>query len=185
MSGEAVVAKRYAKALFDVAVERDEVVRVEDELKQIVALIHDHPDFGKLLRYPNIDSARKFALLQELFHGKVSESIISLFHLLLKRGREAILDDLSQAYTRIANEAMGQANAVVYTAFALTDEEKKLIDEQFGKLTGKRIRSESVVDPGLLGGVKIRIGDRLYDGSLSGKLERMEKMMNQSKAVAL
>ncbi|MNT98611.1 ATP synthase subunit delta [compost metagenome] len=65
----------------------------------------------------------------------------------------------------------------MYTAIALSDEELAGVAAEFGKLAGKTIVAEQIVEPALLGGVQVRIGDRLYDGSLSGKLERLQKSL--------
>jgi F-type H+-transporting ATPase subunit delta len=87
-----------------------------------------------------------------------------------------------EAYTRIAGQALGQAHATVYTAKALTEQELSGVEAQFGGITGKKIIAEQIVEPALLGGIQVRIGDRLYDGSLSGKLDRLQKTLN-SKAL--
>lgn len=183
MSDHTAVAKRYAKALFEVANERNESARVESELHIIVDSLGENPDFNLLLHHPNIDQSRKVELLRTLFENKISEALFSTLVLLLKKGRESILTDLSRSYTQIANEALGQASASVYTAFPLTEDEERQIAVSFSKLTGKKIKVESSTDPGLIGGIKVRIGDRLYDGSLSGKLDRLEKNLMQSKAL--
>ena len=80
-------------------------------------------------------------------------------------------------FTKVANEALGQASAIVYSAFVLSDAQQAEIASHFSKVTGKTIRVSSVVEPKLLGGVQVRIGDRLYDGSLSGKLARLEQSL--------
>jgi F-type H+-transporting ATPase subunit delta len=83
----------------------------------------------------------------------------------------------------IANQALGQAQAIVTTPLALTEHEASEIAERFSKLSGKKIQITSIIDPSLLGGLTVRIGDRLYDGSLSGKLGRLEKSLQVSKAL--
>jgi F-type H+-transporting ATPase subunit delta len=80
---------------------------------------------------------------------------------------------------KIAGEALGQARATVYTAQALSAEELGNVAAQFSGLTGKKITAEQVVEPALLGGIQVRIGDRLYDGSLAGKLDRLQKSLNK------
>ena len=83
----------------------------------------------------------------------------------------------------IANEALGQANALVTTPLTLTAKESQEIAERFSIISGKKIQISSIVDPSLLGGLQVRIGDRLYDGSLSGKLARLEKSLEVSQAL--
>lgn len=180
---DTTVAKRYAKALFEVARENDTVARTEEELKTVIALVRETPDLEKFLQHPNIAIESKVSLLQQALQGKISEAVFNTLRLLLERRREAILGALADEFVKIANQALGQANAVVTAAFPLTAEEEAEIAAQFGRLTGKKIRIESLVDRNLLGGIQVRIGDRLYDGSLAGKLNRLEKSLQQNQAL--
>lgn len=180
MSKETVVAKRYAKALFELARERGKVAEVEQELQAVSNALADNPEYVKLLEHPNIGASVKTSMLKQVFEGKVSEELMNTLQLLMQRGREAIIRDLAVQYSLIANDALGQAQAKVYTPLPLSAEESDKIAAAFGQVIGKKIRVENIVEPSLLGGLQVRIGDRLYDGSLSGKLQRMEKTLNQA-----
>jgi F-type H+-transporting ATPase subunit delta len=178
-----VVAKRYAKALFELASERGIIAQVEEELGAVVTVLQDAADFQKLLKHPNVAVSVKTELLQKAFEGKVSEAVLNTLQLLVSRRREALLTTLYTDYVKIANEALGQASAIVYTPFALSDDKVQDVAKHFGKVTGKTLRTQMVIDPTLLGGIQVRIGDRLYDGSLSGKLDRLAKSLNQTQAL--
>ncbi|MDF2815823.1 MAG: subunit delta of synthase [Paenibacillus sp.] len=180
MSRETIVAKRYAKALFEVALGQGIVAQVEEDLKGILQVIHENADYGKLLGHPNISTSSKHSLLKTAFEGKVSAAVMNTVLLLVERGRESVLSDLIDSYVKIANEALGQANATVYSAFPLKAEESQQIAARFGQLTGKKIRISNEIDSTLLGGIQVRIGDRLYDGSLSGKLKRFSQALKQA-----
>ncbi|MDF2720350.1 MAG: subunit delta of synthase [Paenibacillus sp.] len=180
MSKETIVAKRYAKALFDVANEHGKVADVERELKAIADALNANPDYVKLLEHPNIGNAAKVEMILQAFGANASEEVLSTLQLLVQRGRESILRELVSKYSEIANDALGQAQAKVYTPFPLTAAESEQISTAFGAITGKTIRIESFVDPSLLGGLQVRIGDRLYDGSLAGKLQRIEKSLTRA-----
>ncbi|WP_248929371.1 F0F1 ATP synthase subunit delta [Paenibacillus hamazuiensis] len=183
MSRDLNVAKRYARALFEVAKERNAVSQVEEELRAVSAAFDSNRDLQKLVQHPGIDVDVKKGLLKQLFENNVSDMVYNTLQLLVDRGREDILGALKLYFTDIANEALGQANATVYTPFELSETELSQIKDQFGKITGKTIRVDSVIDKSLLGGIQVRIGDRLYDGSLSGKLQRIQKVLNQSQAL--
>jgi F-type H+-transporting ATPase subunit delta len=180
MSRDTIVAKRYAKALFEVAAERNEVARVEEDLGLVLRVIRDYPEYGKLLEHPNIDAKTKVNMLKQAFHGKVTDAVFNTLQLLVERRRESVLTELVNAYVKIANDALGQAKATVYTPFPLTEQEERDIAETFGRMVGKKIRVEPVIDRSLLGGLQVRIGDRLFDGSLSGKLERLQRALSQA-----
>ncbi|AGA59873.1 MAG: F0F1 ATP synthase subunit delta [Thermobacillus sp.] len=177
MSADSVAAKRYAKALYEAAAQQDLVWDVEQQLKALVDALEQTPEFKAFLGSPNIETSRKISVLEEALAGKTSDLLTRFIRLLIERGRQADLPGVYRAYARIAGDASGQARAIVYTAKPLGEAELAAIAEQFGKVTGKTIRAEQEVDPSLIGGVMVRIGDRLYDGSLSGKLARLEKAL--------
>jgi len=182
MSRDAVVAKRYAKALFELASASGNVAQVESQLKLIVDAVQQNEVVEKFLSLPGIDSVAKVQLLKDSFGSEVSELVYQTLQLMVERGRQQGIPNLYEAYVKIAGEALGQAHAVVYAAQELSSEELASVASQFGQVTGKKIIAQQIVNPALLGGVQVRIGDRLYDGSLSGKLERLQKTLN-SKAL--
>lgn len=177
MSRDVVVAKRYAKALFELAQEQKAVSEIESQLELIVHLFETEQDFGQFLGYPGISADKKIEALQAALQDKVSPTLLHTLELLIIRGRHDIITHLYEAFIKIAGEALGQSHATVYTAKSMSDEELAHLSEQFSKLTGKTIISKQIIEPALLGGVQVRIGDRLYDGSLSGKLDRLQKSL--------
>jgi F-type H+-transporting ATPase subunit delta len=183
MSRDTIVAKRYAKALFELAQAQNQIAQVEEELSQVVGIIRDNLDMEKLLTHPNIDTSKKVIFLKQLFEGKVLDIVLSTICLLVERRREELLSALLEDFVIIANEALGQALAIVTTPLALTESEASDIAARFSKISGKKIQVSSIIDPSLLGGLTVRIGDRLYDGSLSGKLARLEKSLQVSQAL--
>lgn len=183
MSRDSAVIKRYAKALFDAAREQHVEDRVLEDLKSVASIMQTEPELNRLLQHPNLSVDNKNALIGQLFQGKISELLFNTIRLLIERGREDEIPTLYEQYLSTLNDALGRANAIVFTPAALDKEELSAIAEHFGKLTGKQIVAENVVDTDLLGGIKVQIGDRLYDGSLSGKLERLAKTLKQSKAL--
>ena len=177
MSREAVVAKRYAKALFELAQQQQSVAAVESQLKLVVEAVQSDAEIGKFLASPNIESGKKLTLLKQALGNHVSELVLDILTLLIARRRQGLLAEMYEAYTRVAAEELGQARATVYTAQELSESELKAVEAQFSLLLGKVVLAEQVLQPTLLGGIQVRIGDRLYDGSLSGKLSRLEKSL--------
>jgi F-type H+-transporting ATPase subunit delta len=166
------VAKRYARALYEVAKERGLIDRIETEVNSVVDAIKQNADLEKLLMHPHISQAAKKELVKDLFQAKLSDETMNFLNVLIENGREADLAVIQYAYVQLANEERGIADAVVTTAKALTEEEQAKIAENFGKVLNKKLRIHTVVDPSILGGVVVKIGDRLYDGSIKRKLEQ-------------
>lgn len=177
MSRESVVAKRYAKALFELAQQQNTIAEVEQQLKLVVQALDGDASISSFLGFPNIDTTKKTALIKGALSGKISDAVLNTLELLIARGRHEAIGAVYEAYTKIAGEALGQAQATVYTAKLLNADELAKVVEKFSAVAGKKIVAEQVVDSSLLGGVQVRIGDRLYDGSLSGKLSRLEKSL--------
>lgn len=169
------VAKRYAKALFEVAKERQQLEMIEQELALLDQLFEEHPDFLKLLHHPLIEEETKKKQIQTIFADKLSQTMISFLNVLIDSDRENELHDIFDSYVRLANRERGLEDAYVRTVKPLTEEESQRLAEQFGQLTGKTIRIHNRVDPSLIGGVLVRIGDRVYDGSIQGKMNRFKK----------
>ncbi|WP_058300307.1 F0F1 ATP synthase subunit delta [Gorillibacterium timonense] len=183
MSKDTAASKRYAKALYELANERGRAVQAEEDLKLIASALESSRELQTLLEHPSLQPDVKKSVLATLFAGKVTEEVENLLKLLVDRRREALLSTLAADYSKIAGESLGQAEAVVTTPFPLTDEESVEIAKQFGQKTGKKIKVVNVIDTNLLGGLTVRIGDMLYDGSLSGKLSRLRKTLVSSKAL--
>jgi len=175
MSRDAVVAKRYAKALFEVALQQKVVSEAQEQLKLIVQALEQDADIEKFLSVPSIAPEQKIAVLKAAFGDRLSALVLNTVQILITRRRQDIIADVYAAYTKVAGDSLGQAHATVYAAQALSDAELAGLEAQFGQVTGKTIIAKQIVEPALLGGVQVRIGDRLYDGSLSGKLERLQK----------
>ncbi|WP_040952308.1 F0F1 ATP synthase subunit delta [Gorillibacterium massiliense] len=183
MSRDVAASKRYAKALFEVARDHGRVSEVEQDLRLIADTLKNSAELRQVLEHPSVQPEDKKKIVQSLFAGKIGSDVSNLLLLLADRRREAILPTLVEDYVKIANEALGQAEAIVTTPLALTDEEIKVVAEHFGKITGKKIRVTNQIDDNLLGGMQVRIGDRLYDGSLAGKLNRLRKTLVRSQAL--
>ena len=177
MSNDQTVAKRYAKALFEIASEQNITNVVEEQLTALVSAIQGSADIEKFLHHPNITVAAKLDAIKNGYKGKLSDAVVNTLRLLLERGREASIPALALRYIQIANEASGQALATVSSPHPLSDKEAAEITSYFSKVTGKNIRLEQKIDTSLLGGIQIRIGDRLYDGSLKTKLENLQKTL--------
>lgn len=180
MSRGTVVAKRYAKALFELAQEQGLVAETENQLQAIVEAAAHDADIRAFLAAPGITTAGKVQALQAAFGSQASTIVLNTISLLIERGRQGEIASMLDAYRQVSGSALGRADAVVTSAKSLTDDEKNKLAAQFGSLIGKTVRVENVVDAELLGGVTVRIGDTLYDGSLRGKLDRLSKQLQAS-----
>ncbi|TLS35835.1 F0F1 ATP synthase subunit delta [Pseudalkalibacillus caeni] len=176
-----VVAKRYAEALFDLANENQIVSQIEDELAVVKEVFNKNPQLMEFFRHPKVTTDEKKKVIFTSF-GELSDTVRNTMLLLADRNRIEITPELIDQYTKLANDQQGVAAAKVYSVNPLSDEEQARISDVFAKRVGKeKLSIENVVDPDLIGGIKVRIGNRIFDGSVSGKLERMKRQLVSAK----
>lgn len=173
------VAKRYARAMFEVASAQGAVDRVEEELFALAQTITSSPQLGQWLAHPHVTGEQKKEAFRPVL-SKVMEITGNLLFLLIDRHRESELPAIAAAYKQLADEARGTADAEVTTATPMAEEDQKRLAAVFEKILGKKVRIIHQVDPEILGGVIVRIGDRLYDGSLKTKLHHFQRKLATS-----
>ncbi len=183
MSREAIVAKRYAKALFELANEQGVANQAETELASVLQIAEANPELLEVLHHPTIEASKKQALLKAVFESQVSLVVLNALNLLVARKRGRLLKEFVESYIRIAQEALGQATAIVRSAFPISASQSKAIADQLKATTGKTIRVESIVDSKLIGGIQIQLNGTLYDGSVAGQLVRLQHAMRNAQAL--
>jgi F-type H+-transporting ATPase subunit delta len=183
MSASSLVAKRYARALFYVAKEKALVAEVEQSLQLISSVLKSDSQLIAFLAHPGFELKQKYELIEKVFGKTVNEHVLDTLKLMCDRRRTAQIEDLSLHYSKIASHELGQANAEVVSAKALTEKELLDIGTTFTRILGKEVRLTSSVNENLIGGIQVRVGDTLYDGTIAGKLSRLQKSLQESQAL--
>ncbi|WP_010630623.1 F0F1 ATP synthase subunit delta [Sporolactobacillus vineae] len=165
-----IVASRYAKALFEVAEERDAVEPIETQLGAVTQTLDNNQDLRRVLVHPQVSSENKKALVGKLFEEDAGLEVLNLLRLLIDRKRESIIDDVLEAYTHMADLKRGILDVTVTTAVPLDEDEEKDLAARLENVLGKKLRMHTRVNEKIIGGILLRIGDRLYDGTIAGKL---------------
>lgn len=173
------VGARYAEALYEIAKREKAVDTIEQELQAVDAIIRENRDLQKILYHPRVTPEDKKSLLSDLLSGKISAVTMEFLKLLVERQREQFLSDIVSYYTNLANKARNVAEAGVSSAVDLTAEEKQLLADLLNKLTGKKVETSYKVDPSLIGGIVVRIGDRVIDGSIRTRLTTLREHLRQ------
>jgi F-type H+-transporting ATPase subunit delta len=169
------VGGRYAKALFDLATEEKQVAAVEADLKSLKAALADSRDLRVLLGSPTFsagDKAKGLAGIAE--RAKFNPTTKKFLGLLAANGRAGALPAVIAAFERLAAEARGAVSAHVTTALPLTAAQEKGVAAALRQALGKDPEIETRVDPAILGGIKVRVGSRLFDASLRSKLDSLK-----------
>ncbi|MDP4104969.1 MAG: F0F1 ATP synthase subunit delta [Bacillota bacterium] len=172
-----MVARRYALALFQLVKEQQLIDTVEEELRVVKEVFFVNEDLKAVLQSPKVSREKKKAILSTAF-AAVNPLVLNTLMLLVDRHRENEIIDVANEFSELANEERGIESANVYSVRPLTDEERTALSVSFAKRIGKKsLQIENIVESDLLGGIKIRIGNRIFDGSLRGKLERLERTL--------
>jgi F-type H+-transporting ATPase subunit delta len=164
-----VIAERYAEALFDVARELRKEASFGLTLREISELVSQNPELEKFLQHPVIQAGDKHAVLKKLFR-EVPKEILHFLLLLVDKKRENYLSDISREYQRLVHEMQRKIVTEVVTAVPLTVKNKNLLKKELEAYLEQSVEMNCETDASILGGVRIKIGDRMIDGSLKTKL---------------
>ncbi|WP_062351563.1 F0F1 ATP synthase subunit delta [Bacillus kwashiorkori] len=168
------VANRYAVALFQLAVEHNQVDKMEADLRLVNEVFSTSSELVSILSTPKIHMTKKRELIVTNF-SSLSPFVVNTLLLLVERHRSNEIVPMTSQFIQYANELKGIAEAKVISTRLLTEEEKLALSETFAKKVNKiSLQIENQVDTDLLGGLKIQIGNRIFDGSLRGKLDRLK-----------
>jgi F-type H+-transporting ATPase subunit delta len=173
------VARRYARALLEVAgVSRAAGVR--EELEAWAALLRDNPDVQTALRHPAVPAEKKKAVLTAIGGATGASDLLQrLLALLQERDRLALLPDITAAYVTLWNAQRGAVAAEVASALPLEAAQREAVQAAVGRASGRQVELQTRVDPGLLGGVLLKMEGRTYDGSVRGRLRALGERLRQ------
>ena len=172
---QSVVAQRYAQALFELAQKNGQTGPIQEDLLELKKVFQANKELGQLLESPRLKTAKKKELLADLFKG-ANQYILNTLFLMLDKKRINEVVNLVNEFTAFTNEAAGIAEAKVYSTRPLSADESQAISTAFAKKIGKQaLRIENIIDPSLIGGIRLQIGNNIYDSSVSAKLERLKR----------
>ena len=166
-------AKRYSQAVFEIALERKELDRWQSDLRKIASLGED-AEVIALLQSPRLRFEDKARLLAERLPD-INPLALNLVHLLVTRGTLDIVGDIADEYQQLLDSYRGIEQAEVTTALPLTDEDRLRLGERLGAIVGKEVVLKSEVDSSLIGGIIVRIGGKLVDGSTRSQLQALKR----------
>jgi F-type H+-transporting ATPase subunit delta len=166
-------ARRYAQAVFEIALEQKELERWQTDLEKVVGIMAD-ADFRAAMESPKIRFDGKSRLIAERLKG-VSPLALNLVRLLIVRNGIGMVGGIAAEYQRLLDAYHGVQKAEVVTAVPIDDEDREKLAANLGALVGVKIVVESRVDPEILGGVIARVGGKLLDGSTRSKLVALKR----------
>lgn len=178
---ELSVVRRYARALFDTANSSSQVDLVEADLKTVDDLLRTVPRLPRALRAPTISSQRKKELLTHTFGTRVGPLTQRFLALVVTRNREDILGQVYAEFHRLSNELRNILPVDVTAAVPMTDAERDALGNALARRTGKQVVLRVAIDPRLMGGVVLRMGDTIIDGSVRNKLLQLRARLSSGR----
>lgn len=171
-----LVAGTYGEALFDLALEMKSLDTIEEEIKVVKEVFRDNKELVKFLNHPKITKEEKVAFIETVLKGKVSDSVTGFLVIILKKGRQDAITEIFDYFLAKVREHKNIGVAYVTSALELSQEEQDRIEQKL-LATTKYVQFEMnyKVDASILGGLIIRIGDRVVDSSLKTKLGNLSK----------
>ena len=174
-TGRLRVGTVYAKALLGAS---EKAGQTDDVLAQLASLVTDVldklPDFDEFLRTPRISYEEKVALLDRVFGKKISPLLLNFLKVVSQHERLDCLRAIDQAARKLLNQLRHRVEVTVQTAAPISNQLQLTIASRLKGLMKRDVVLTSEVDPDLLGGLVVRVGDTVYDGSLAGKLKTMQ-----------
>lgn len=177
-----VIAERYARALLGAASEQALVAAVADDLAALMQALKENSDFERFFSHRQLTPAKKQAMLMPILEGLLQEQITRNFILLLwQKRRETELPGIVASYQAALRQSRGELVAEVTTIRQLSETELQQLGEQVKLMTGcQTVELQTRIDKSILGGMVLRIGDKVYDGSLARRLQQLRQKLLQA-----
>jgi len=176
---ELTVASRYAKSFIDLAQEQKKVEVIKGDMDLFYRTLKANPELKAVMANPIVSHAKKIKILDEVFKKKVDALSIAFFKLMINKSRGEVLYATAQEYVNMydVKNNIIKANVVTATALSVTNKQKLIADIE--KATGGSVKLEARVDPSLIGGFVLTVGDRQVDTSIANDLKKIKKEFAQ------
>ncbi len=171
------VSLRYARAIFDIALEQKNAKQIFDDFVLIDQVVAKSRDFNLLLNNPVIRPDKKNKVIEEIFSGKINELTLKLLLVITEKGREILIPSISRQFEIIYNAEYKRLPIKVLTAHQLNDMQKQDLISKLNQSFKMEILPEYEVDKAVLGGVKFVVADKIIDSSVSNQLEKLKQNM--------
>ena len=170
------LTSRYAEALYLLKKEENQLVEAQAEIKEIIKVIKDNPSFISLISSRDIPNEERLSIIDKVFVG-VDKEIRNFFKIIIENNRGMYLEEILKDFNSLVNEYRGVKEGLLYSAFPLKEEEIENITSAISKKENMPIELINIIDQTLIGGVKVVVNDKIYDGSLKHHIAQMKNTL--------
>lgn len=174
-----LVSKVYAQALFDVAIENNLLDALDQDLQSICKIFVENPEFLELYRAPNVATVQRKTILDETFSGKIVPELMNFLKLLLDKNRGFYILQIGDEFQHLVEEHKGIIKGVVLVTCTLSDDQIKKLEDKLSTSTGKCVMLTQKIDPEIIGGIVVQLGDKIIDNSFKKRLDDMKEDLFQ------
>lgn len=178
-------APKYARALFELGQRDDKLEIFSEQLKLVVSLFASHAELSQFMFHPQVKAEVKKDTLKKVFGKDIDKLILNFLMLLVDRRRISGINIIWDEFRRLYNASRNLEEAEVTTAVNLGDAAVKALRQKLSEVTGKNIVLHTKVNPAIVGGVVVRLGDKLIDGSVVRQLGDLRRVLTSSKLTRL
>jgi F-type H+-transporting ATPase subunit delta len=171
------VAVAYAQSLLELASERNQAEAAGQELAALAQIVDENPTFREVLTNPSVSIEERARLLDKVFRNNVSELVFNTLGVLNQKNRLGLISQIAQGYADLLDEKLGKVEVDLTVAQKLSPEQLEQARQRIGKALGRDAVVHQYVDDGVLGGVVLRVGDKLIDASVRYQLQAMKEQL--------
>lgn len=168
--------RRYALALYEVAEEKGKVKEYLKELDEVTKLIMNNEAFLSIIKHPHLSTSRKKEMFSDIFKGKISDDILSFLMILLEKNRLLEISGQLEEMNKIYLERNNTLSAHVKTVVPLDNDQKNELIKKLEQKYNKKILLNEEIDKDIIGGVYVRVGNDVIDGTIKSKFEEIKKI---------
>ena len=170
------IASRYAQALFSLKRDSNSLKESQEEVKELIEVFNENPGFIVLLDSSKKTIEEKEEILDKTLIG-VDNEIVNLIKIVVRNHRVRYIIEIFEGFNSLVNESLGIVEGLVYSTQKLTSEQMKKINQTISEVEKRPTDLKNIIDPSLIGGVKVVINDHIYDGSVKHHIEDMKKSL--------
>lgn len=178
-----IVADKYSSAMFELAQEQNKLELIEEQLGYVASVLDEQPELRSFLKNPTITNDAKIKLIGTIFESSIDKIALHFIYVMIKRGRDRYIEQAIASFIKKSREARGILDAIVTIAEPITADVEASVQAKLREVTGKDVILSVRQDPSIMGGIVIQVGDKRIDGSVSRRLEELEKSLLRTNSI--
>ena len=172
-----VVQKKYAEALYQMAIEHDKVDKITEEVKVVKKIMNEQKDLMKVLYHPQVNQQAKMDIVKNIFNQRISEELIGMIIITIEKKRQGILDKIFDEYINLVRRKKNISIANVTSAIKLSDEYIRKIHDKLKQTLNKEVEINAIIDRKVIGGLRIQLDNTVFDRTIKNKIENLSNVM--------